>query len=370
MSASTRYARSIEPVRTDGRDIDLDVGQLAGEGASQKASGSIEEHLGSMAQTWRQLPEASTTDPTYYDRPMLQESIWGWAIPTYYYVGGLTGASLALGAAVQLKNDPESAGLVRRCHLIGFFGASMSGALLVYDLGRPERFLNMLRVFRPTSPMNMGAWILSATAASATGALLLGRRSGFAGFLGRTAGLAAGIFGLGLATYTGVLVANTAVPLWQESRRVLPALFGASAIASVGCTFDIFCENERQRRITNLFGNVGRIAELAAEVVMERQASTVPRVGRPLKHGLSGMMWRSSELLMAASLVISMLPRETRRRRIAAGVIGTLGSFLLRFTVERAGSASARDARASFHQQRAGHGAAEVAASSHDIRRR
>jgi hypothetical protein len=357
-----RYRHSVDPVYTDGRDIDLDVGELTGEAANQKSSGSSDKHIQKLAQTWKRLPEPQTSDPAYYDRPMLQESIWGWAIPTYYYVGGLTGASLALGAAVMLRRDPELETLVNRCHLMGFIGATISGGLLVYDLGRPERFLNMLRVFRPTSPMNMGAWILTGAAATATGAVLFRRRSGFLRRLGTACGFAAGLFGLGLATYTGVLVANTAVPLWQQSRKVLPALFGASAVASVGCTFDIFWENEKQRRITNLFGNVGRVAELASEIAMERQASVVPRVGRPLKHGLSGLMWRSSELLMAASLLVSVLPGQTRSKRVAAGVLGTLGSLLLRFTVERAGDASARDARASFHQQRVGHGAAHKAA--------
>ncbi len=168
-----RYQHSVEPVYTDGRDIDLDVGELTGEAGNQKSSGSSDIHIQKLAQTWKQLPEPQTSDPTYYDRPMLQESIWGWAIPTYYYVGGLTGASLALGAAVMLRRDPELETLVDRCHLMGFIGATISGGLLVYDLGRPGRFLNMLRVFRPTSPMNMGAWILSATAATATGAVLL-----------------------------------------------------------------------------------------------------------------------------------------------------------------------------------------------------
>jgi hypothetical protein len=90
-----------------------------------------------------------------------------------------------------------------------------------------------------------------------------------------------------------------------------------------------------------------------AGTLMEHYASAVPRVGRPFKRGLSGLMWRSSELLTIASLALSMLPGRTRRKRVAAGVLGTIGSLLLRVTVEHIGTVSARDSRASFHLQRA-----------------
>jgi len=311
--------------------------------------------VSNIAKAWNALPEPRRDDPTYYDRPMLKESVWEWAIPLYYYIGGLTGASLVLSAAAQLKQASALDLLIRRGHRIGFIGSLVSGGLLIYDLGKPSRFLNMLRVFRPTSPMNMGAWILAGTGASATGALFLKGR-----FFGRLFGLLAGVFGLGLSTYTGVLVANSAIPIWQESRKALPILFGSSALASLGCTFDIFCERPEERRITNLIGNVGRAAELAAGLVMERHASAVPRVGRPFKRGLSSLMWRGAAFLTFASLVVSTLPNRSRKSRIAAGLLGTVGSLLLRATVEHLGTVSARDARASFHQQRAGRGAAEL----------
>ncbi|HEY6991292.1 MAG TPA: NrfD/PsrC family molybdoenzyme membrane anchor subunit [Bryobacteraceae bacterium] len=311
--------------------------------------------MSNIAKAWNALPEPRREDPTYYDRPMLKESVWEWAIPLYYYIGGLTGASLVLSAAAQLKQTAALDLLIRRGRRIGFFGCLVSGGLLIYDLGRPSRFLNMLRVFRPTSPMNMGAWILSGAGASATGALFL-RDRGFGGLFG----VLAGVFGVGLSTYTGVLVANSAIPIWQESRKALPVLFGSSALASLGCTFDIFCERPEERRITNLIGNVGRAAELMAGMAMERHASAVPRVGRPFKRGLSGLMWRGAAFLTFASLVVSTLPNRSRKSRIAAGLLGTAGSLLLRVTVEHLGAVSARDARASFHQQRAGRGAAEL----------
>ncbi len=350
---TTRYPRSVEPVHTDGRDINPEIGELSGEAGSQVSTGSTDAHIGSVAKAWNALPEPTREDPTYYDVPMLKEPVWEWAIPLYYYIGGLTGASLVLGAAVQMARSDESRTLVNRCHWIGFVGCTVSGGLLVYDLGRPSRFLNMLRVFRPTSPMNVGAWILSGTGATATGALLLRGRSGWLRIPGELLGYAAGMFGAGLATYTGVLVANSAIPIWQESRKVLPILFGSSALASLGCTLDMVLENEAERRITNVLGNVGRAAEIVAGTLMEHQASVVPRVGRPFKHGLSGVMWRTAELLTAASLLVSMAPNRTRRTRLAAGLLGTAGSLLLRCAVAHLGTVSARDSRASFHQQRA-----------------
>ena len=300
---------------------------------------------------WEKLPSPQPGDPTYYGRPLLNEPVWEWDIPVYYYIGGLTGASLVLGAAAQIADSRNRAALITRCHWIGFLGCSISGGLLIHDLGRPERFLNMLRVFRPTSPMNMGAWILSGAAATSTGALMLRGRRGWLNKIGRACGYAAGIFGAALATYTGVLVSNSAIPLWQESRRVLPILFGSSAMTSAGCAFEMFVQSSEEQRITRTFDAIGQLAELAAAVVMEKQVSAVPRVGQPLRRGLSGVMWRGASLLTAGSAVLAMLPNRSRRSRIAGGILGTLGSLLLRFAVHHAGVVSSRDARASFHQQ-------------------
>lgn len=350
-----RYRKSVEPAYTDGRDIDLDVGQLIGEAAHQVSKGSPDPHEEKKAGVWRQLPEPSAEDPTYYDRPMLQESVWSWTIPLYYYVGGLSGAAMALAAAAALKRSEDLDSFIHQAHWIGFTGTVLSGGLLIYDLGRPARFLNMLRVFRPTSPMNMGAWILSATGGTAFLTVALRRKCGPLGLIGEAFGLLSGFFGLGLATYTGVLVANTAVPVWQSSRRSLPALFGSSAVASLGCAFDIFgVDHAAASGITRSFGIVGRSGELAAGFCMEREASRTPIVGRPLKRGVSGLMFRTSTLLTAVSLVLAALPNRTRKKRIASGVLGSLGSLLMRFSVESAGKASARDPRSSFHQQRQG----------------
>ena len=360
MSSTVRYRNSGDPFRTDGRDIDSEVAVLSGEGADQQASGSVDKHLKNEMKVWQQLPMPRSGDPTYYDVPMLNEPVWEWAIPTYYYVGGLTGAALVLGAAAQIGNTRGREKLIRSCRWIGLAGAAASGGLLVYDLGMPSRFINMLRVFRPTSVMNMGAWILSGTGGTAFVSLVLNGRRNWLGAAGDLCGYMAGIFGAGLATYTGVLTGNTAVPVWQASRKLLPVLFGTSAMSSVGALFELTVENPEERRLTKIFGTAGQVAELAASIAMEKQASVVPRVGRPLKKGLSGLLWRTAMALTGAGLVLGLIPKPSRSRRLVAGVVGTLGSALMRASVEHIGVASARDARASFQQQRAGYGAAEV----------
>lgn len=339
----------------DGRNIDVDLAGLSGEASDQRSS-VTDAHFQSVSQTWTGLPEPRRSDPTYYDRPMLKAPVWKPYIPLYYYVGGAAGASLALGAAAQFDGSRELDRLVRRCHWIGIIGSSIGGILLVLDLGRPERFLAMLRVFRPTSPMNMGAWILAVAPSAAVTAGLFVRTRGVFGLIGEAAGYSSGVFGAALATYTGVLVANSAIPLWQESRRILPILFGASAMASSAAIFDLLFEDPRSRRITFLYGLVGRTAELAAGKVMEHQVSRVPQVALPMKTGLTGIAWTTASVLTAASLVTMLLPRQDRKKRVIAGVLGTAGSLLLRFAVHYAGARSARDPRASFHQQRAGNG--------------
>lgn len=291
---------------------------------------------------------------TYYDRPLLKEPVWEIDIPIYYFLGGAAGAALMLGAAAQFEGSQGLKRFVQRCHWVGIIGSTAGGLLLVNDLGRPSRFLNMLRVFRPTSPMNVGAWILSGAAPLAIAAGLLTGRKGFLGWVGNVASYGAGLFGLGLAGYTGVLVSNTAIPLYRHSHRSMPVLFLASATASAASILDLVCEEPRASRITFSFGTVGRLAELAAAYAVEVNAAVLPRVGVPLQQGVSGALWKTATVLTAVSLVVSSIPGKSRWRRKWAGALGALGSLCVRFAVHYAGAASARDPRASFEPQRLG----------------
>ena len=167
---------------------------------------------------------------SYYGRPYLKTPVWKPEIAGYFWIGGLAGASATLALAARLAGNRR---LHRSALGAALFGSVISPALLIEDLGRPERFLNMLRVFKPTSPMSVGSWVLAGFGTTAGGAAV----SEFTGILrplGRLAELVAAALGPVLATYTGVLVADTAVPVWHESRRHLPLVFAGGAMASAG----------------------------------------------------------------------------------------------------------------------------------------
>jgi formate-dependent nitrite reductase membrane component NrfD len=353
--------RDREPLAAIARHIDPEIGGLGGEGALQrvrvKPPGEVRWHAPLPTES-RELAESST----YYEVPVLPEPVWKWYVPAYFYVGGLAGACAVVGASAHVMGRRSMARLSRQCRMVAAAGAATSAALLIADLGRPARFFNMLRVFRPTSPMNMGTWILSGFGACAGLAVLPElvpvpspiRR------LADGASIGAGLFGLPLTGYTGVLLANTAVPLWQGAGRSLPILFSSSGAAAAASFIDLLPTSAAEEIAAHRLGVIAKAAELAMTVALEREVSRVQRVARPLRTGLSGTLWRCAQLLSAASLLISLSSRGRPRLRRLAGAFGNLASLALRFAVTEGGKRSARDPRATFEQQRAGLGAAEL----------
>jgi formate-dependent nitrite reductase membrane component NrfD len=341
------------PDPADGRSIAPSLGLLAGEGSGQRVK-NVEEAYPSAPSLWRETPTRSFSggEPTYYGRPLLKGPVWVWAVPAYFYIGGTAGAAAVLGAAAQAVGGREMRSLVTTCRWVAAVGGAAGSALLTYDLGRPGRFLHMLRVFRPTSPMSIGSWVLAGTAACTMGSALLAGQEGFLGGLGDAAGYSAALFGLPLAGYTAVLVGNTAVPVWQAARRSLPPLFMASAMSGAASLFGLLSLPPRAQTIVHRFGTVGKVADLAAMAAVERDAGRIEPVGKPLREGLAGTLWKAARVLTGASLAVSLLPGRARWKRIAQGVLGTAGALSLRFAVLHAGRASARDPQAAFRSQR------------------
>jgi formate-dependent nitrite reductase membrane component NrfD len=321
----------------DGRSIDTTIGLLEGEASVQRTAPPRNAPVIEPS-----LPEAPALGPTYYDRPVLKQPVWIWTIPTYFLVGGIAGAAMTLGLAVQMFGGRRLRAFDERCRWTGAIAGGIGSALLIADLGRKTRFLMMLRVFRPTSPMSVGSWVLALATPLSAGSAIMPRP------FDRILGVGAGVLGMPLATYTGVLIGNTAVPLWNSARRTLPLLFGASAMASLAGLFNLMDLTERERRIMRRFGLIGQAAELLAAGAVERDARKVPRVSKPLRNGFSGMLWSAASICTAGALVLSLLPGDGRRKRAITGLLGLAGGACVRFGIFHAGKRSARDPHAAF----------------------
>src|SRR5487761_485881 len=175
------------------------------------------------------VPDAEFS--SYYGRPVIKEPVWREPdVPGYLFLGGLAGASSVLAAGAQLSGHRD----VARVAKVGALGAiSLSAVALVNDLGRPERFVNMLRVFKPSSPMSVGSWLLAGYGPVA-GAAALSEISGKLPRAGLAATFGAGLLGPAIATYTAALICDTAVPAWHAGYREMPYVFAGSAASAAG----------------------------------------------------------------------------------------------------------------------------------------
>jgi formate-dependent nitrite reductase membrane component NrfD len=296
------------------------------------------------------LKNGSITDvgasmQSYYGRPVIKEPVWQPEIPIYFFFGGLAGASSVLHAGARLAGNER---LARTSLFIGAAGDLMSPPLLISDLGRPERCLNMLRVFKVTSPMSVGSWVLLASggASSTAAALELLRRMPR---VKAAAEAVAGLLGPPLATYTGTLVANTAVPVWHEGRHELPWLFGASAAASAGAAAALFTDVDKAGPARR-FALAGAAGELGLMEAMKRRLGFV---GEVYDQGAAGKLARVSKVCTATgSAVLAIGGRRSRAAGIAGGALVIAGGMAMRWSVFRAGFQSARDPRYTVIPQR------------------
>jgi hypothetical protein len=282
---------------------------------------------------------------SYHGQPVLKEPVWGWEIPVYFYTGGVAGASAVLAYLADLRGNEV---LGRRAWTVGLLADTLSPVLLTTDLGRPARFLNMLRMFKVTSPMSIGSWVLTGNGINSAAAAL----NAWTGLFPRATKLArpaAALFGLPLSTYTAALIANTAVPVWHEARRELPFVFAAGAALSAGAATVIATPTAHAcaaRRVA--IG--GAVLELA---FMESMQKRLGEHAAPYKQGSCARFAHISRGSIAAgAALLAARGGGSRRAAIVSGVLLSAGALATRWAVFRAGFASAADPKYVIGPQR------------------
>lgn len=283
---------------------------------------------------------------SYYGRPVLHQPTWAALdIAGYLFLGGVAGASSVLAAGAELTNRPALAMTGKVGALVAISGSTVA---LVHDLGRPSRFVNMLRVFKPSSPMSVGSWLLATygpLAGLAAATAVTGRFRG----LGKLATMGAGLVGPAVAAYTGALIADTAVPTWHAGFRELPFVFVGSAAAAgggLGLIGSPVAQAAPARRAVLL----GAALDVVASKRMERGMGIE---AEPLRTGKAGKLLRAAELLtVGGALVGGLLGRRSRVAAVLGGAATLAGSACTRFGIFHAGVESARDPKYTVVPQR------------------
>ncbi|WP_219414773.1 NrfD/PsrC family molybdoenzyme membrane anchor subunit [Pseudonocardia nigra] len=320
----------------------------------RSAAGAVEHRprRGRKRERGSMVPAAEFT--SYYGRPIIKTPTWKSPdVPVYLWVGGMAGASSVLFA---LAGETDRPALRRGGRLVAAGGAALGTVALIHDLGRPARFLHMLRVIKPTSPLSIGSWILSPFAALASTAAA-SELTGIAPRLGRLAGWGAALLGPPLAGYTAVLVTNTAVPAWHEASDEMPVLFAGSAAAAgggAGLVISGVTGSLRENTPAARLGALGAAVELLAGRQLERALDTLPGgIADAYRSGPAGRWNRVAHALTAIGGAGALLARRSRAGAIASGLALAAGSLATRFAVFEAGRQSAAEPQHTVAPQRA-----------------
>ena len=298
------------------------------------------------------VPDAEFT--SYYGRPVIKEPVWQAPdVAGYLFFGGLAGASSVLAAAAHLSGHRE---LARAAKVSALGAISLSAAALVHDLGRPARFTNMLRVFKPSSPMSVGSWLLAGYGPVA-GAAAVSELTGILPAAGTAATLGAGLLGPAIATYTAALICDTAVPSWHAGYREMPYVFvgsAASAAGGLGLLATAPGAAEPARKLAVLGAGVELVAKrrLISRLAATPGLESSRGLAEPYEVGRTGTVLRLAEALTAGGLAGAVLGRRSRALSALSGASLLAASALTRFGIFEAGMASARDPKYTIVPQR------------------
>jgi formate-dependent nitrite reductase membrane component NrfD len=288
----------------------------------------------------------------YYALPVLKPAHWKWEIVTYFWMGGIAAGAYVVAAVADLLGGEEDRATAKTGRLIAFPLLLLCPLLLIKDLGRPERFYNMLRIFKLRSPMSVGSWALFVfggfTGLSALLELAPLRHRARAQGVGRLLGLLGAPVGLFVGGYTGVLISATAIPLWWRNRLLWGPVFVASAystgIAAIEAAL-VLSGAGRPRALRRL-GSAHLFGLLVEAGLLLASVRRLGKAGDPLVRGRWSSLFvpGTTGVGLALPILLSLRGGEPGRGMSAIRALCVLvGGFVLRTCIIYAGRDSADD---------------------------
>lgn len=342
----------------------LPVGASLGGVRERLSSLNLAEQLATLTTGYTPDVQKELQEPSYYDYPVLQKPVWSWEITWYFFFGGLAAGCYIIASIASFFGSREDRVVARTGYYLSLLALLPCPPLLIKDLGRPERFLHMLRMFKVKSPMSMGTWgvVIFSLFCGPTAAIqaardgMLGRWWGarlLAAFPQRLLAIPGTLLAIFLGSYTGVLLAATSIPLWSRS-KLLGAIFISSAISTSTALITLVLHVTRApASVLHKLDQLEWVAILVEMVELFEFLRTSGRAARPLvgtapnEHGTT--FWG---VVVGSGLALPWLMKTLSMRRANASVMGLLtsllvlvGGYFLRRTLIEAGHTSSQDAR-------------------------
>jgi formate-dependent nitrite reductase membrane component NrfD len=296
--------------------------------------------------------------PTYYEQPLLKKPHWEWSVITYLFLGGVMGGSgiLVMIADERPEREPD---LARSARYVSFVLASACPMVLISHLGRPERFLHMLRIVKFKSVMSMGVWGLIAFSGPATLAAAgqLARDGVLPKWIAALAPRAVtkpllGVIGAFIAGYTGVLLSSTAIPVWGKGKVFIPAFSVCSGFAGACALNAAIVALTGTKRTRHKLERLELIASTAEIILLEAFRRNAGELGEPMYGGERGRKLRTFTEIggIIAPALLGRLPFGGKTKTLLASALTLVGGYILRETLIESGKNSADDPRAASRQ--------------------
>lgn len=304
----------------------------------------------------------------YKDVPILKQPTWHNEVAAYFYFGGMSAGAAMIGSIADVVGGERNKRMARTAHYVSLATLIPCPPLLIDDLGYPARFHHMMRIFKPSSPMNLGSWALLIHGAGAT-VTVMRMLAGegklpivgpllklFPERLLAALGLPSSFV---LAGYTGVLLGTTSIPVWFNS-PLLGALFMASAFstgAAATSFIGLLTGRHETRPEHTEFATIGLLSGATELALLGAYVATSDGAARPLTHGKASPLLKAALATLVTSAVMEAVAlglgaNGGRTVATIASAAALAGAAMMRWSVVLAGRESAADREGTLHSMR------------------
>ena len=329
---------------------------------SEATSESVRQSNGKVETSHHPGTDPKRKDKNYYGIPPIKRAHWTWQIPIYFWLGGI-GAGTQLFATVAQFLGHEDEALKRASRYTVLVTMLLSPILLIWDLGRPERFYNMLRILKLRSPMSTQSWSLFTF--GNLGGLIAARQAAEDGLLGdnplsrlvlrlipaRLLTVLALPFGLFVGFNTGNLISATSVPIWARNWMLMGPTFLTSGLSTALSWLSLVLHLGRwgEEKTLRVLHRAEKAVIVLEAVLIALSLARMSRWSRPLFSKEVAPLFVGGTLLGGIAAPFALLTgKESRSKSVLASVLALAGGLAFRFAMIIAGRKSADDPEAYF----------------------